>query len=100
MIELAYNALSSVGIKEISIELSSRVFLDKFYSYINLSPKINKIKSLIKKKDINNALKLIEYKHHQYLKDIFSCTGNFLSMKKNLKYIFCQKMKRILRMLY
>jgi len=84
MIELAYIALKSVGIKNISIELSSRIFLDKLYTYINGLSEIDKIKSLIKKKDINNALKLIENRHHVYLKDIFSCTGNFLIKQKYL----------------
>ena len=85
MIELAHNALSAVGIKDISIELSSRVFLDKFYNYINSSSNINKIKFLIRKKDINNALKLIETKHQQYIKNVFSCIGDFKSKRQNLE---------------
>ena len=85
MIELAYNALSSVGIKNISIELSSRVFLDRLYKNINLSSKLDKLKSLIRKKDINNALKLIESKYYEYLINIFSCTGNFFDKLKKLE---------------
>ena len=39
---------------------------------------------IYKKKDINNSLKHIDASDHQYLKDIFDCTGSFLSVKKNL----------------
>ena len=84
MIELAYNALSSVGIKSISIELSSKVFLDKLYELIRSSPELDKIKYFIRKKDINGALKLLENKHHEYLNNIFSCTGNLFDKKKKL----------------
>ena len=84
MIELAYNALSSVGIKSISIELSSKVFLDKLYELIRSSPELDKIKYFIRKKDINGALELLENKHHEYLNNIFSCTGNLFDKKKKL----------------
>jgi len=84
MIELAYNALSSVGIKSISIELSSKVFLDKLYELIRSSPELDKLKSFIRKKDINGALELLENKHHEYLNNIFSCTGNLFDKKKKL----------------
>ena len=84
MIELAYNALSSVGIKSISIELSSKVFLDKLYELIRSLPELDKLKSFIRKKDINGALKLLENKHHEYVNNIFSCTGNLFDKKKKL----------------
>ena len=84
MIELAYNALSSVGIKSISIELSSKVFLDRLYELIRSLPELDKLKSLIRKKDINGALELLENKHHEYLNNIFSCTGNLFDKKKKL----------------
>lgn len=84
IIELAYNALSSVGIKSISIELSSRVFLDRLYQSIDSLFELGKLKSFIRKKDINNVLKLIESKHHKYLKNIFSCTGNFFDNQNKL----------------
>ena len=84
MIELAYNALSSVGIKSISIELSSKVFLEKLYELIRSLPELDKLKSFIRKKDINGALELLENKHHKYLNNIFSCTGNLFDKKKKL----------------
>jgi len=84
MIELAYNALSSVGIKSISIELSSKVFLDKLYELIKSLSELDKLKYFIRKKDINGALELLENKHHEYLNNIFSCTGNLFDKKKKL----------------
>ena len=84
IIELAYNALSLVGIKSISIELSSKVFLEKLYELTKPLANIEKLKSFIRKKDITNALKLIDNKHHEYLKNIFLCSGNFLEKQHNL----------------
>jgi ATP phosphoribosyltransferase regulatory subunit len=91
MIELAYNALGSVGIKNISIELSSKVFLDKLYKLIRLIPELDKIKYFIGKKDINGALELLENKHHEYLNNIFSCTGNLFHKKKQLNKLKVDK---------
>ena len=91
MIELAYNALSSVGIKSISIELSSRVFLDRLYNFTRSITDFDKLKSFIKKKDINSALKLLENKHHKYLKNIFYCTGNFFDKQKKLDQLKVDK---------
>jgi len=84
MIELAYNALSLVGIKNISIELSSKIFLNRLYKLTRSLPEPDKLKSFMKKKDINGALELLENKHHEYLKNIFFCTGNFFDKRKNL----------------
>ena len=60
---------------------SSRVFLDRLYNFVSSKTKLNKLKSLIKKKDINNALKLIDLKYHEYLKNIFYCIGSISDKK-------------------
>tara|TARA_Y100000741_G_scaffold309813_1_gene253367 strand:- start:1235 stop:2350 length:1116 start_codon:yes stop_codon:yes gene_type:complete len=91
MIELAYKALTLVGIKKISIELSSRIFLDKFYEYIKSSKNNANIRSLIRKKDINKVLKLIDTKNQKYIKNIFSCIGIFTDKIKNLKKLNVDK---------
>ena len=91
MMGLSYEALLSVGIKDISIEISSKLFLNEIYDNINSSFKKNKLKSFIKKKDIANSLKLVEPKYHKYLKDIFSCTGNFSDKKNNLESLKINK---------
>jgi len=84
IIELAYNSLSSVGIKNISIELSSKVFLERLYKLNKSLIELDKLKSYIKKKDINGALELLDSKYHEYLKNIFFCTGKFFDKHKNL----------------
>ncbi len=84
MLELSYQALSSVGVKNISIELSSKLFLNEIYKSIKSSSKKIKLKSFIRKKDMINSIKLVDSRFHTYLKDIFSCTGNFLHKKDNL----------------
>jgi len=85
IIELALSSLESVGIKNISIELSSRLFLDKLYKNIKNQLNLKKIKLLIRKKDINNSLNLIDKKYHEYLKNIFLCIGNFKDKKQYLE---------------
>ncbi len=75
MMDLAYSSLKLVGIKDISIEISSRVFLDKLYNSIKNSQKLKVIKRYIKQKDLSGLIKLVEKKNHQYLRNIFSCIG-------------------------
>ena len=84
MIELAYESLSLVGIKKITVEVSSRIFFDKFISMIKNSSKKNIIKKLIKIKDLKNIIKILDKKDHQYIKNLFSCTGSYKNIKKNL----------------
>ncbi len=85
IIELALISLQSVGIKNISIELSSRLFLDKLYKIVKKESDLKKIKLLIRKKDINNSLKLLDKKFHSYLKKIFQCVGDFKYKRKYLQ---------------
>ena len=84
MMDLAYSSLRLVGIKDITIEISSRVFLDKFTNQIKNSIKKNEIRRLIKLKDINGILKILDKRNHQYIKTLFSCTGLYKDKKTNL----------------
>ena len=84
MMELAFSSLSLVGIKNISIEISSRIFLDKFYFSIRNSKNIDEIRRLIKLKDLKAALNLLNTKNRNHLKNIFSCTGNYFEKEKKL----------------
>ena len=85
MMDLAYSSLKLVGIKDISIEISSRVFLDKLYSTIKNAKRLRDIKRYIKQKDLSSLIKLVEKKNHQYLKNIFSCTGLYKKKIGNLE---------------
>ena len=84
MMDLAYSALSLVGIKNIVIEISSRVFLDKFFSQIKYKKNYNEIKKLIQLKDLIGILNILEKEDIFYIKDIFSCTGDYRDKKNNL----------------
>ena len=84
MIELAYSVLSLVGIKDISFEISSKIFLDKLYKSLSSYKQFERIKELIRLKDLDGALNLIDKQHHKYLRDIFLCTGNYFDKKNEL----------------
>ena len=84
MMELAFTSLNLVGIKDITIEISSRIFYDKFIHLIQLSKRKN-IERLIKIKDLDSILRILDKKHHKYIKDIFSCTGIYRNKKNNLE---------------
>ena len=58
MMDLAYSSLSLVGIKDIVLEISSRVFFDKLIAMNKHSNKKDEIKRLIQLKDINGLLKM------------------------------------------
>jgi len=85
IMELAYTSLNLVGIKKITIEISSRVFFDKFISLIKNFKKKEEIKRLIRVKDLNGLIKILDKKYHYYIQDIFSCTGIYRDKKNNLK---------------
>ena len=84
MMDLAYSVLSLVGIKDIVLEISSRVFFDKLIAMNKYSNKKDEIKRLIQLKDINGLLKIIEKQNHKYTKDLFSCTGIYKNKIRNL----------------
>ena len=84
IISIAYKALSLVGIKNITIELSSKIFLDKLFSKISNKSKLKKLEKLIKKKDLDSSLKLVNNSSKDYLKNIFKCTGSFEKITSNL----------------
>jgi len=91
MMDLAYSALKLVGIREISIEISSRIFIDNFYEIIKESKNTDEIKRLIKQKDLKGVLNLLDKNKHQYLKDIFNCTGSYFEKKINLEKLKIDK---------
>lgn len=91
MMELAYNSLILVGIKDITIEISSRIFFDNFIHNIKNLSKINDIKRLIKLKDLEAILKIIDKKFHSYIKNLFLCTGVYKEKKNNLQNLGINK---------
>ena len=79
IINNAYEALTSLGIKNITVELSSRIFLDKFFLDINNKKQKSKIKELITKKDLDNCLDIIDKEKHEFISNIFLSIAYFSS---------------------
>ena len=67
IISLAYNSLKDIGIKNITLELTSKIFLAEIFSKIKDLNSLNKLKTYIKQKDIKNSLALIKHKNHRLL---------------------------------
>jgi len=84
IIRNAYIALNIIGIKKITLELSSRIFLDKFFSKFGNINERNKLEDFIKKKDLDNCLNIIEKENQELIKNIFLCTGSFKKVGPNL----------------
>ncbi|MBI04865.1 MAG: hypothetical protein CMI96_03500 [Pelagibacteraceae bacterium] len=96
IIDLAYQSLEIVGIKNLTIELSSSAFLNYLTKKISNQQKLKNIFKFIKRKDLTNCLKLIDPSLHQYLSKLLSCSGIFekkqnqlieLSVNKDLEKI-------------
>ncbi len=85
IINLAYKSLSKIGIKEITIELSSKIFLNYFFKIINKSKLEKKLINFIKVKDLNNSLKILnKEKDKNLLLNIFKCTGELYKIENYL----------------
>ncbi len=85
IISLAYNSLKKIGIKNITLELTSNVFLDNIFSKIKDEKILKKLKIFIKQKDKKNSLNLIKHKKEKlFLENLFNFTGNFNNIIKNI----------------
>ena len=85
IISLAYKSLKKIGIKNITLELTSNVFLDKIFSKIKDIKTLKKLKLFIKQKDKKNSLNLIkDKKEKSFLENLFTFTGNFNDLIKNV----------------
>ena len=85
IISLAYNSLKKIGIKNITLELTSNVFLDNIFSKIKDKKTLNKLKRFIKQKDKKNSLNLITHEREKlFLENLFTFTGNFNKLIKNI----------------
>ena len=85
IIRLAYGSLSRIGVSEITIELTSKIFLKEIFAKFNDDNLLNKLKEYIKQKDNKNALALIKNeKDRAFLSNLFFFTGNSNRLKNNL----------------
>ena len=88
IISLAYKSLKDIGIKNITLELTSKIFLAEVFSKIKDLKSLNKLKTFIKLKDIKNSLALIKYKDHRLLLEcLFNLTGSYKDLDKKINNI-------------
>ena len=84
MLDLAYQSLILVGIKNISIDLSSFAFLDYLLKRIKNKKDLSKITSFIRRKDSTNCFKYLDSSLHDYTNYLLLCTGNLEEKKEIL----------------
>lgn len=96
IIKLAYQSLSRIGVKNITIELTSKIFLEELFSKINNFNILNKLKYFIKQKDSKNSLTLLKNDEDKaFLKNLFSFTSESKkSNQKIYKLAISEKSKR------
>ena len=85
IISLAYKSLKDIGIKNITLELTSKKFLAEVFSKIKDLKSLKKLKTFIKQKDIINSLALIKHKDHSLLlKCLFNLTGSYRDLDNKI----------------
>ena len=88
IIGLAYKSLEEIGVKNITLELTSKIFLEEIFSQIKDLNSLNRLKLFIKQKDIKNSLALIEHRGHKLLlKYLFNLTGSYRDLIKKINNI-------------
>ncbi len=88
IINLAYTTLKKIGVKNIVIEISAPFYLDNLLKKINDKHLKNKIKQLIKIKDLGKCMKLLKNNEiANSLKILHSCTGKIKSKKREILQI-------------
>ncbi len=86
IIKLAYKSLKEIGIKNITLELTSKIFLDEIFSKIKNFNTLKKIKAYIKLKDKKKSLLLIKNKKDKlFLETLFDLSGDFKNLVKKIE---------------
>tara|TARA_B100001287_G_C22675636_1_gene527489 strand:+ start:1379 stop:2494 length:1116 start_codon:yes stop_codon:yes gene_type:complete len=88
IINLAYETLKIIGVKNIVIEISAPFFLNNLLSKIKDVKLRNKIKKYIALKDLNSCIRLLKSKELiKIFKTLYSCTGPIKIKKTNIEQI-------------
>ncbi len=88
IINLAYETLKTIGVKNLVIEISAPFFLDSLLKTIKDYKLKSKIKKFIELKDLNNCIKLLENeKLVNNFKILYSCTGQIINKTNLIKKI-------------
>ena len=86
IINLAYETLKDIGVKNIVIEISAPFFLNKVLKKINNKNLRQKLKKLIELKDLNSCLKLLKDKEIiRSFKTLYISSGYIKNKKINIK---------------
>ena len=103
IINLAYETLKHIGVKNIVIEISAPFFLVSLLKKIRSSSLKSKLKKLINTKDAKSCIQLLEGNDHlESFKMLFSCVGNIKNKVKQIEKIgkkigFKEDIKRLLK---
>ncbi len=83
IINLAYETLKTIGVKNIVIEITAPFFLDSLLKKITNKELKNKLKKFIELKDVNSCLKLLKKEElYNSFKALYLCSG-VIKNKKN-----------------
>ncbi len=103
IINLAYETLKNIGVKNIVIEISAPFFLDSLLNKINDSKLKIKLKKLIEFKDLNSCLKILKDEDIiKSLRALYSCVGPIKNKKKQIAKVsefigFSEEVTRLLK---
>ena len=85
IINLAYQTLKKIGVKNLVIEICAPFFLNSLLKKIKNSKIKSKLKKFIELKDLDNCLKLLETNEIiNEFKKIYSCSGSIKNKKTNI----------------
>ena len=85
IINLAYKSLKKIGVTNITLELTSKKFLDEIFSKIKDNKILKKLKTFIKQKDKKNSLALVGNKDHKkFLENLFDLSGRIDDVNKSI----------------
>tara|TARA_B100000579_G_C22806118_1_gene842616 strand:+ start:395 stop:1507 length:1113 start_codon:yes stop_codon:yes gene_type:complete len=88
IISSAFNSLTNIGIKNITIEISSKIFLEVFFKKLKDKNLESLLKESIKIKDLKKCMSFLKNENSKtYLNNIFLCTGNFPVVEDKLHLI-------------
>ena len=88
VISLAYKSLSQIGISNITLELTSKIFLDEIFSKIKDIKSLKKLKLFIRQKDKKNSLTLVKDKKNKlFLSNLFDLNGTTSDVLKKINIL-------------
>ena len=103
IINLAYETLKIIGVKNIVIEISAPFFLDSLLKNVDDKNIKKKLKKFIQLKDLNNCLKILNNKNLiKHFKNLYDCRGKIKNKKTIIEQLsysigFEKEVKRLIK---